>query len=148
MFFDVGVHALQCYALRLVLPDDSLRALKSRRRVRRVAIFGDLRFQSCDETCAPFGRTCDEEATRDIAGSGGTLANCEAIVAGIPHLGPYPGTDMTSCQSPQLGVGCFLWAVKNGPALIRVTAPPTTCGAIGADIGCAPLSGGRVCACR
>jgi hypothetical protein len=106
--------------------------------------------EPCDETCAHVGRTCDEAATRDIAGSGGTFANCEAVAAGLPsHPRNFPGsdTDETACGSPDLGVGCFLSPVENGGIVTRVTAPVTTCAALGVGGGCV-LHGWRVCACR
>lgn len=35
----------------------------------------------CDRVCAIHGRTCDLSGTKDFAGSGGTDANCQALMA-------------------------------------------------------------------
>jgi|SRR5579862_7157954 len=109
-------------------------------------------FKSCDDTCARAGRTCDEAMTRDIAGSGGTLANCNTVMralVGLVTQAVQRDEDESSCGSPQVGVGCFyLQSFNGGPSEpIRVTSPVTTCAATGIGGQCA-LQGVRACACQ
>src|SRR5262245_3643948 len=106
--------------------------------------------ESCDDVCAAKGLTCNETATRDTAGSGGTLANCVAIVdllhpAGAPH--GQADNDNTTCGSPDLGIGCSEFHGGELDGVVRTTAPLTTCAADGAGGSC--VSGRqRVCACQ
>jgi len=106
--------------------------------------------ESCDDVCAAKGLTCNETATRDTAGSGGTLANCGAIVdllhpVGAPHA--QSDIDLAICDSPDLGIGCAdTHSVEAGGAH-RTTAPLTTCAADG-DGGACVSGQQRVCACQ
>jgi hypothetical protein len=104
---------------------------------------------SCDAMCASHGRVCNEAATRDHAGSGGTLADCTALVNALDPVAHTPlDADNTSCGSPDLAVGCGVVDSFMGmPALsIRVTAPVTTCAADGEGGSCSSAVR-RVCAC-
>jgi hypothetical protein len=87
---------------------------------------------SCDAACAIKGRAYDS-ATETYAGSGGTDANCVAVLdaLGIP-AGPLSMSAL--CFD---GVGC-LYAPPAGRA--RCTAPPTNSSASG--------SVRRACACQ
>ena len=109
--------------------------------------------QSCDAVCTARALTCDEAATRDIAGSGGSAESCLGIADGLdpahaPYT-PYGDSDLTQC-GPDLAVGC-----QGGPDLfhpadfasLHVTAPRTTCAADGESDRCNSLMR-RVCACR
>jgi hypothetical protein len=108
---------------------------------------------SCHSVCAGVGLACDETATRAVAGSGGTLANCGAIIDSLaPATAPNPqqDDDNTPCLSSELGVGCG-YAPANPPVVhpataIRVTAPKTTCAATGVG-NCTSLLR-RACACH
>lgn len=87
--------------------------------------------ESCDDACSDIGQTCAPE-TISYAGSGGTLANCQAV---SDALG---GTDTVTDNAPcNGGYGCF----TSVGGTQRCTAPPTTCGA-------ANLTLERLCACQ
>jgi hypothetical protein len=75
---------------------------------------------SCDAACAAIGKTCDP-ATITYAGSGGTLANCQAVFAALGGVGPV--SDSGPCSD---GFGCALDPFASGS---RCTSPPTTCAA-------------------
>jgi hypothetical protein len=109
---------------------------------------------SCDAVCAAQSRTCNEAATRDHAGSGGTLASCQDLVDALaPASAPHGASDAdgSGCGSPELGIGC-VWSpgmsvpISIPPAATRTTAPVTTCAATGNGGGCLSLNH-RVCAC-
>lgn len=91
---------------------------------------------SCDDICDFVGLRYSE-ATRTFAGSDGTNANCDAVLAGLG----LPGADDADCTTIGIdGFGCFFPA-EVGPPSIRCTDPPTTssAGHVNAD---------RACACR
>ena len=86
---------------------------------------------NCDTACSSHGG-CDLAGTRDYAGSGGTLQNCQNVVSAF--LPGVPAQNATFSA----GVGCEL----SFPALmVRVITPTTACSAVD------PL-GGRFCACN
>jgi len=90
--------------------------------------------QSCDTTCAPYGG-CNLSGTRDYAGSGGSDANCVAVIAAL-GFGSYPHQNWSNND-----LGChFAWASWT----YWSTALPTTCQA--ADPGAANAQ--RMCACN
>ncbi len=92
---------------------------------------------SCDQVCAAVSRTYDP-ATESFAGSGGSDANCAAVVQAVWGLSnPYPVNPAT-CSS---GVGCGWTVSVLLPVVHRCTVPPTTGAAT--DIGFH-----RFCACR
>ncbi len=111
----------------------------------------DTNVVSCDTVCAGVERTCDEAATRDVAGSGGTLANCVSLVTfliGTPDQNYDANNDI--CGGPDLGIGCAWFEENDFPppqrTAFRVTSPVTTCAADGDNENC--TSGGRrICAC-
>jgi hypothetical protein len=98
---------------------------------------------------------CDAVATRDVAGSGGTLAACTALVDALAPDSSLHGSadpDQTSCGSPDVGAGCTYIPETQIPVstpaiAVRLTAPETTCAADGVGGTC---GGGhrRVCACQ
>lgn len=85
---------------------------------------------SCNETCAGVGRSYDD-ATRDIAGSGGTNAECEAVQTA---LGVFAGP-IVNFQAA--GFGCGL---QGGPSSFRDTDPTTSDRATDGVV--------RICACQ
>jgi hypothetical protein len=105
---------------------------------------------SCDAVCSALAKTCDEAATRDVAGSSGTLANCVALATALfeaPDLS-YE-SDFSFCGSSDLGIGCGTFEAFGpfgGPEAERVTAPVTTCAADGSGGSCGSVSR-RICAC-
>src|SRR4029453_11595750 len=108
---------------------------------------------SCDSICAGVGLTCNETATRDVAGSGGTLANCGMIIDALaPASAPNAQgeSDLSACGSAELGVGCGYdpgFPPFSSPQAVRVTAPTTTCAATGFGGPCTNTSS-RACACQ
>jgi hypothetical protein len=91
---------------------------------------------SCDATCAGLGEVCDA-ATITYAGTGGTTAQCGAVLTALAAPGPFIG-DMSAAG---LGVGCD--DCLTCPESFRDTSAPTTCAATD------PLGpGSRVCACH
>lgn len=95
---------------------------------------------SCDATCTANGRVYDP-ATATFAGSGGSDANCSAVLGALGHPGPTPGFLASA------GIGC-IWgvAISGGGGVIGVRdTSPTTSSAV------APTSFGtqiqRACAC-
>lgn len=90
--------------------------------------------QDCDAACATISKTCDEVTTRDYAGSGGTTANCGAVMSALSN--PGPTGEVASCSD---GAGCFTAFAGTSS---RCLSPTTTCAAI------APGGGARVCACQ
>jgi hypothetical protein len=107
---------------------------------------------SCDAVCAGLGLSCDETATREVAGSAGSLVHCGAIIDGLaPATAPNPqlAGDNSSCGSPELGFGCsyHMPGIDGGGAAVQSTAPTTTCAATG--IGGSCVAGVvRACACQ
>ena len=85
---------------------------------------------SCDTTCTDRGLACDP-ATESYAGSGGTDANCQAVLEAFGISDPVVSIDDCG-SSGGLGCGWFL-------SPFRCSSPPTTCGAAGTP---------RVCACH
>ena len=87
---------------------------------------------SCDAACAGIGQVCDP-ATISYAGTGGTSANCAAVLTALSVTDAYSGD--LSC-APQ-GAGCI---DSPGTFSARCTDVPTTCAA-------ATLAR-RACACH
>jgi hypothetical protein len=105
--------------------------------------------ETCDTACANQGLVCDEAATRDVAGSGGTLAACDDLVdlLFLSAHSPASDVDLGFCGSPDLGLGCYLAEeLFGGISVYRATNPMTTCAADGDGGGCGG-SFPRVCAC-
>ena len=89
--------------------------------------------QSCDAACATHGG-CDLAGTRDYAGSGGTDAQCVAVLAALGY-GSYSHQDWSNND-----LGChFAWASWT----YWSTAFPTTCAAAAPGAAAAV----RMCAC-
>jgi hypothetical protein len=86
--------------------------------------------QSCDTVCATHGG-CNATGTINYAGSGGTLANCQAIATAF---GKGTVADSTSTG----GVGCSYLNTGNA---FRITSPATTCADTGSKYA-------RFCACN
>ena len=96
--------------------------------------------ESCDSACAGVGKTCDP-ATVTYAGTGGTSANCGAVVTAFGGGSVYGGDDHT-CGT---GAGCVAEAIPGLSSAQRCTDVPTTCSAIPPTV-----PGGvsqRFCAC-
>jgi hypothetical protein len=86
--------------------------------------------ESCDTVCGNQGRTYDA-ATETYAGSGGTDANCTAVLTAF-------GQTFNGTNSSTSGVGCSVLPVFGG---FRITSPATTgAGSVG-NIS-------RACACQ
>jgi hypothetical protein len=93
---------------------------------------------SCDDTCTGMGLTCSP-GTISYAGSGGTSAQCEAVLSALSP-GLFFGGDL-SCTAG-FSVGCAVGHFNGGiTAGIRCTDPPTDCAGLG-------LTAGRACACQ
>ena len=105
--------------------------------------------ESCDQTCAAVGKTCDP-ATITYAGSAGTTAHCDAVLAALNNHAPDGRTGDLDCTlSTAPGVGCWWFFIDyTGTAIVyaRCTTPPTTCDAVPV-FGGGPASGSRACAC-
>jgi hypothetical protein len=105
--------------------------------------------ESCDATCAQQGRTCSS-ATATYVGSGGTLAQCAAVVKAFYPQITSPGFEAAVI----LGFadsGCFLYSDFGTPTSgdpLRVFGAPTTCSALPpSTLGPSPDQYRRVCAC-
>ncbi len=105
---------------------------------------------SCDAACSALGKTCDEVATRDIAGSGGTLANCITLVTALRQAPVITfESDYTFCGSPDVATGCASGDElfpQSGVSADRAFAPLTTCAADG-NGGTCFVAARRICAC-
>jgi hypothetical protein len=89
--------------------------------------------QSCDAACTTHGG-CDIAGTRDYAGSGGTDAQCVAVLAAL-GFSSYPHQDWSNND-----LGChFAWASWT----YWSTALPTTCASAAPGAAAAV----RMCAC-
>lgn len=86
----------------------------------------------CEVTCATVGLVYDD-ATRTFAGSGGTDANCSAV---MDALGTAPGAASGGACGPALGCNTD----TPGSFVLRCTSPDTTSSA-------AALGFRRACAC-
>ena len=75
--------------------------------------------QSCDQVCAGEGLVYDE-ATRTVAGSDGTDANCQALLDGFAFPSPWAG----SADCDVYGVGCSSMPIEFVSG--RCATPPTT----------------------
>jgi hypothetical protein len=85
--------------------------------------------QTCDTVCSSHG-ACNLTGTRDYAGSGGTLANCQAVSTA---LGKGTASDTTAA----ITVGCtYLLG-----SVFRITSPATACTGSNASYS-------RFCACN
>lgn len=87
---------------------------------------------SCDNACIRRGG-CNETVTRDFAGSGGTNANCNAVMAA------FGKTNSVSSNSGSAAEGCMASSSSATATIRRRTSTPTTC-AYDGDY--------RVCACN
>lgn len=114
-------------------------------------VLGNTSGLSWDAICGAQGLASDEAATRDYAGSGGTLTNCRAVIdALVPATAPHNGSDLdVSGCGPDLGIGRIYSPPdpRNGfPAeAVTITAPTTTCTANGEEPRCSNF-GWRPCA--
>lgn len=90
---------------------------------------------SCDQTCADQGLVYDD-ATRTVAGSDGSNANCQAVLNGLSFPAPFGGG--FACE-PLSGVGCSSAPIDFVSA--RCSSPPTTGAASEPNIV-------RICACQ
>lgn len=89
---------------------------------------------SCDATCAAQGLIYDP-ATATYAGSGGTDANCQAVMTALGHPGPVMATSLS------IGFGC-VYVVTAGMTA-RDTSPTS------ASASMPPGNGAyRACACQ
>lgn len=89
--------------------------------------------QSCDSACAAHGG-CNLAGTRDYAGSGGSNANCTAVLNALGAAGAGAATD----SSFVFGTGCA-WDTTG--QRFRATSPATNCTAYAANTY-------RACACN
>jgi hypothetical protein len=76
---------------------------------------------TCDQICADHGG-CNIEGTRDYAGSGGTLANCVAVLAALGFDTNIGQSESGECDD---GYGCIYSAF----GAVRCYNPATSCGA-------------------
>jgi hypothetical protein len=90
--------------------------------------------QSCDAVCSGYG-SCDLAGTRDYAGSGGTLANCQSVATALGLSG-----SAANSESGNQGYGCTAISFLGTPLIIRVPSPATTCTASDGSMQ-------RICAC-
>ncbi len=95
--------------------------------------FGD----SCDTVCANVGLVYDT-ATQTYAGSGGTLAQCEAVLDALEATAPNCGEG--DCGATP-GVGCGVIEIIPPACRFRCTAPVT-------DSSSGDIVSRRACACR
>ncbi len=84
--------------------------------------FAAAQGKSCSEACANQGLAYDD-ATRDSAGSGGTDANCGAVVRALFSPLLPPAAIPLSCPAGA-GLGCFQTLVRGVP--YRCVSPETT----------------------
>jgi hypothetical protein len=89
----------------------------------------------CDSACTSIGKTCDEATTANYAGSGGTNANCDAVISALAPGAFGPATDAPCGE----GVGC---GVALPSSAGRCVTPATTCAAV------VSVGQQRVCACQ
>ena len=82
--------------------------------------------QNCNDVCTGVGRTYDD-ATRTFAGSGGTLANCEAIFDTGGVITTF-ATDETNCSTAR---GCGHVPQDGYIDVRRCVSPATTAEATG-----------------
>jgi hypothetical protein len=90
--------------------------------------------QGCNQVCAGEGLVYDD-ATRTVAGSDGTDANCQALLDGFA----FPSTWVGSVPCDPHGVGCSSMPIEFVSA--RCVTPPTT-----ADASLPSVV--RICACN
>jgi hypothetical protein len=106
--------------------------------------------KSCDSVCASKGLACDLAATRDYAGSGGTLTNCHAVIDALdPDHTPHGEQDFTNvCSDDAIyAIGCALNVDTNRAMRLLTTSYPTSCEADGDGITC-DITAPRACACK
>jgi hypothetical protein len=94
--------------------------------------------ESCDETCAAVGKTCDA-ATITYAGSGGTTSNCGAVWAALVF--GVSGAVDADCTGFAAGLGCSAPGLGSADEYVRCTDAPTTCAASHFVVS-------RACACQ
>jgi len=94
---------------------------------------------SCDATCAAEDKVYDP-ATATFAGSGGSDANCSAVLGALGHPGPVFGGNFGAAM------GC-VYGVTAGPSLIgaRDTSPTTSSAVVPTTYGTQMQ---RACACQ
>jgi len=88
--------------------------------------------ESCDTVCAGQGKLYDA-ATATYAGSGGTDAQCEAVLIALGLPGPHNFSGTTSCAQ---GFGC----ANSSSGSLHCDSPATTAGASTPTLS-------RACAC-
>ena len=91
--------------------------------------YGGAAGQSCDQACAAHGG-CDLSGTRDYVGSGGSFANCSAVMDGLFGVG-----------SGSTGTGIDIGCAMIGVARRWYYGPATTCAS-------SYSSAVRICACN
>jgi hypothetical protein len=97
-------------------------------------------FASCDSTCGAMGMTCDP-ATVTYAGSGGTTANCQAVVDAVNGAGLTVYDSSCTYPTDYFDAGCVIWAPP------WVTLYAERC--IGGTTTCSAVSPpNRLCACE
>lgn len=90
--------------------------------------------ESCDTVCTGHGG-CNLTGTKDYAGSGGSTANCTAVLNALSIAGSASDAALGA------GMGCSVWNFGLGGNNYRDTSATTTCGA-----GTSGTQ--RVCACN
>lgn len=101
-------------------------------------------YESCDAACARLGLVYDD-ATRAIAGSDGTDANCEAVLTALGVSSgalTFPSAD---CRSRRGGIGCFL---DNTPSETPGVQGSGRCAMPATDEGSSYIGNVRACACQ
>jgi hypothetical protein len=105
---------------------------------------------SCDAVCASEGLACSLSATRDYAGSGGVLANCQAVIDALdPGNSPHLGDEFTDVcgDDAVFAIGCTLNVYTNRAMRHLTTSYPTSCEADGNGSLC-DITAPRACACQ
>ena len=93
--------------------------------------------QSCDAFCLTQGG-CNLTGTKNYAGSGGSQANCQAVMNALDPAYSYPVNDSSNLFGD--GVGCGVVNLAGGERR-RYTSPETTCAGI-------MTNWRRACACN
>jgi hypothetical protein len=94
--------------------------------------------QSCTSVCSSKGLNYNS-ATLSYAGSGGTDAQCSAVMDALGA--EATGATATDCESPGSSFGCVLWGPPGDAARLRCNETPT-----GASNSDATMR--RACACN
>lgn len=95
---------------------------------------------SCDTTCSSHGGN-NSNGTINYVGSGGSLANCQAVANGLGYDGSFEVTTQTCTY----GDGCVAGDIDLYDLIYLCTSPATTTAATGADFGSNVV---RICSCN